>query len=121
MSAQAHTGVAIARLSNRARAVWAVLALSAILFLLSCSLLTYWLASTLGNLTTPHSATLDVRTGQLVVHRNHIVAPELITKQTTLNEGDDVQTGSSGAAFITLFDGSTVQTYSDTRLRIERL
>src|SRR5207302_7655669 len=36
-------------------------------------------------------------------------------------EGDEAQTGPDSQAFIQLFDGSTVHTYFDTSLRIERL
>ncbi|HKP54266.1 MAG TPA: hypothetical protein VJ183_16645 [Chloroflexia bacterium] len=120
--AQAVADPTTLRLGKRARSVWAVLTLTGIVFLLSCGSITYWLAGTLGNITTPHSATLEVRTGtQVVVRRNHIVAPELVSKETTLNEGDEVETGPTSGAFVQLFDGSTIQTYFDTRLRVERL
>lgn len=122
MSAQATVDLPAARLGKRARAVWVVIAAMALVFLFTCSSVTYWLATTLSGITTPHSATLEARTGsQLVVRRNHVLAPELVTKETTLNEGDAVQTSSNGGAFLQLFDGSTIQTYFDTGLRIERL
>jgi hypothetical protein len=94
----------------------------ALAFVFACSSLTYWMSTTLGGITTAQSAKLEARTGaQLIVNRNHVLAPELVTKETLLREGDAVQTSSDGGAFLQLFDGSTIQTYFDTRLRIERL
>jgi len=122
MGAQAVADATTVRLWKRARSVWAVITLTTLVFLLSCGTITYWLTGTLGNITTAHSARLEVRTGsQVVVQRDHIVAPELVTEKTNINEGDEVETGSSGGAFMQLFDGSTIQTYFDTRIRIERL
>ncbi len=110
-----------AMLVKRSRSVWGVLTAATLLFLLSCGSLAYWLSSTLSNFTIPHSATLEARTGsQLVVQRNRVRAPESVTAQTVLNEGDEVQTSSSGGAFIQLFDGSTIQTYFDTSLLVRR-
>lgn len=122
MSAQAMADPASAPLVRRARSVWKVLAITSLLFLISCGSLALWLGNTLGNITTPQSATLEARTGsQLVVRRNHIRTPELVTEETALSEGDEVETGSTGGAFLQLFDGSTIQTYFDTSLRMERL
>lgn len=122
MGAQARAGLPHAPVSGRERAVWSVLALTTLVFLLSCGSLTYWIIGTLGNITTPQVAKLEDRgSSPLSVYRNHILAPESVADETTLNEGDEVQTSQNGAAFITLFDGSTVQQYFDTRLRVERL
>src|SRR5207245_5262943 len=57
----------------------------------------------------------------LSVQRSHVIAPEWVTGKTDLNEGDEAQTGPDSQSFIQLFDGSTVHTYFDTSLRIERL
>ena len=122
MGVQASADMSGASVLRRSRSVWTVLTLTALAFLVSCGSLGLWLTSTLSSVTTPHSASLEARTGsQLSVLRSRAVAPELVTKETTLNEGDEVQTSSNGGAFLQLFDGSTIQTYFDTKLRIERL
>jgi hypothetical protein len=122
MSAQAAAELPAVKLERRARSVWVILTVMALAFIFACSSLTYWLSTTLGGITTPQTATLEARTGaQLIVSRNHVLAPELITRETTLREGDAVQTSSSGGAFLQLFDGSTIQTYFDTKIHIERL
>src|SRR5688500_14967914 len=107
---------------RRARRVWAVLALCALIFVALCSLLVTALGTSLNTLTVPHTADLEPRSGsQVVVVPYHSVTRERVSSRTSLNEGDLVRTDSDDGAFLTLFDGSTVQLYFDTEIVLERM
>ncbi|HYP39363.1 MAG TPA: hypothetical protein VEX13_03300 [Chloroflexia bacterium] len=123
MGVSAQAGTITVKRNQRARSVWVVLVLSTVAFFLLCGLGTVGLTGYLNSVTTSSRATLQLRHGpELTVLRDRILVPEAITGDALLNEGDEVRTGSDTEAFITLFDGnSTIQTYFDTRLLIDRL
>jgi hypothetical protein len=123
MGAVTQAGTITLKHSQRARGVWVVLVLSTIAFFLLCGLGAVGLTGYLTSVTTPSRATLQLRHGpELTVLRERILVPEAIMGAAVLNEGDEVRTGSDTEAFITLFDGnSTIQTYFDTRLLVDRL
>ncbi|HUP28337.1 MAG TPA: hypothetical protein VM409_07870, partial [Chloroflexia bacterium] len=107
---------------QRARLVWIVLALSGIGFLFVCALAGTAVSSFINNSTTPRTATIEPRQGtQLAVRRHNSYIPELITHTMELREGDVASTGSDTSAFVTMFDGSTVQTFFSTTLRVDTL
>ncbi|HEX9990320.1 MAG TPA: hypothetical protein VGE45_17810 [Chloroflexia bacterium] len=123
MSVSAQAGTISVRNSQRARGVWVVLVLSTIAFFILCGVGTVGLTGYLSSVTTPSRANLQLRHGpELTVLRDRILVPEAIKGEALLSEGDEVRTGSDTEAFITLFDGnSTIQTYFDTRLHIDKL
>lgn len=107
---------------SRARTVWLVIALSMAAFIVLCGLAVSALSAFLGNITAANSATAEVVSGSgLIVQRRHSPVTEFITNTTTLAEGDAIQTPPGGRAFVRLFDGSTVQTFFDTRLEMGRM
>jgi hypothetical protein len=122
MSAGAQAERLPASIERRARSVWFVIAISALIFVALCALATTSLLTLLNTWTVPQEASLEPRRGsQLVIIRRGVPAPEAVTGRTTLHEGDVVSTGQSDEAFLELFDGSTVQVYFDTEFVVERL
>jgi hypothetical protein len=122
MAATAETERIVVRTSQRARAVWAVIALSTSLFVALCALGGIGVSRYLSTVTITQTASLELRQGsQLVVRRRLALSSELVNSRTTLNEGDEAQNGENTEAFLQLFDGSTVQTYFSTTLRIDSL
>jgi hypothetical protein len=119
-------GTRIEQLSSaderRSRSVWAVLALCSLVFVALCAFVAVGLGTYINTLTVPRTATLEPRQdAQVVVKAYHSVTEELITGEKSLGEGDTVSTKEGSAAFLTLFDDSTVQLYFDTELVLNRM
>ena len=107
---------------SRARTVWLVIALAMAAFVVLCGLAISALSAFLSNITSASSADADAVSGSgLFVQRRHSTVTEFITRTTTLDEGDTIETRSGGRAFVRLFDGSTVTAFFDTRIEMSRM
>jgi hypothetical protein len=111
------------RASNRARAVWLVMALSTVAFVGLCALASTLVYGYLSSVTVQQTATLELRQGtQLTVQRKGLTTQELVTRTALLREGDQVITGPGTEGFVELFDREvTVQTYFSTTLRLDTI
>jgi hypothetical protein len=121
MSAEAHVERVSSAVDRRTRNVWLVLALCMMIFVSLCVLAGNTVGTFLTSLSVSRTAWLEPLTNsQLIVRRLHQVAPVSVRERSELFEGDQVETGTSGGALLTLADGSTVRLYFDTSLRLER-
>jgi hypothetical protein len=109
---------------RRARSVWFVLGVSSLLFFLVCSASGIGLYGYLESVTQAQHAQLQlVRGSQLTILRHRRVDPEAVPEGViaTLNEGDEVNTGSDTEASMTLFDESTVHLYFGAHVTMSTL
>jgi hypothetical protein len=121
MSAEAHVERVSSAVDRRTRNVWLVLALCMMIFVSLCVLAGNTVGTFLTSLSVSRTAWLEPLTNsQLIVRRLHQVAPVSVRERSELFEGDQVETGTSGGALLTLADGSTVRLYFDTSLSLER-
>src|SRR5438094_10208668 len=91
---------------KRARSVWFVLGVSGLLFLVVCSASGIGLYGYLQTVTQAQHAQLQlVRGSQLTILRHRRVDPEAVPAgvSSTINEGDEVNTGSDTEASMILF------------------
>jgi hypothetical protein len=121
MGADARVERVSASVDRRARSVWVVLALCMMIFVSLCALVGNGVSTFLTTVTVQRPAWLEpLANSQLIVRRNHQVAPVSVAERTDLQEGDLAETGTTGSALLTLADGSTVRLYFDSALRLER-
>jgi FecR protein len=123
--AHAHADVASVRVVQRARLVWAAMALSALAFVGLCLFLSYLAAGFLSSFTVAKTATVESTVegvGLAVQHKGTTVS-ELVSASapTPVYEGDTVASPSNGRAFFRLFDESTINTSFNTQIVLDKL
>ena len=102
--------------------MWLVLALGLLSFGAICGLTGFGLSNFLGTITLAKGARVEaIPPGSvLAVLKHGSVTPEQVTNET-LQEGDMVIVSKDGAAFLTLFDGSTIKATFSTTLVMDSL
>jgi hypothetical protein len=108
--------------ASRANQVWLVLTFSLLAFVTLCGLTGFGLSNFLGTVTLSKSARVEaIPPGSvLAVLKHGSVTPEQVSNES-LQEGDIVIVSKDGAAFLTLFDGSTIKTTFSTTLVMDTL
>ncbi len=110
--------------ARRARRVWGILALSMTLFLALCAVGAKSSYTYLESITRSKDARLQLVSGsQLSVVRHGRLDSdrEVVSKETVLNENDEVYTGRDTEANMSLFDGSTVRLSFNTHIKLDSL
>jgi hypothetical protein len=105
--------------AKRARGIWLVLALSTSLFCVICAFAGTSAYGFLNSLTRPQHARVQlVRGTQLSVIRSPRLESEIVSRETSVNEADQIITGRDTEANVDLFGGSTVLLSFDTRVKL---
>jgi hypothetical protein len=108
--------------ASRANQVWLVLTLGLVAFVTLCGLSGFGISNFLGTVTVAKSARVEaIPPGSvLAVLKHGSVTPEQVSNEL-LQEGDIVIVSKDGAAFLTLFDGSTIKTTFSTTIAMDTL